>query len=118
MSARTPGPGLAWAYALRKFGGGIKLVERLALPISNVTPTQVLLNDPDRVFWVVMNRSPYFGSISFYDVFTTATGLYLAGGGGYISMSVDEDGEAVTYPVWGISSVNAQNWYTFTLVKA
>jgi hypothetical protein len=103
---------------LRKFGGGIRLVETPALAISAVTPTQVLLNNPDRVFWIVENLSSYSGTLAFNDRVTLGAGLLVIGLGGFVSLSVDEDGEVVTYPVWAIESVAGQTWYVTEIVKA
>jgi hypothetical protein len=115
MFDHVPGQGLAWAYTLKRFGAGLTLRERPQLPIAASSPTQVLLNDPNRVFWVILNLTPYYGVIAFNDAVTLSSGLMISGVGGYISSAVDEDGEIVTYPVWALSSVPAQMWYVLEI---
>jgi len=44
--------------------------------------------------------------------------MLLVGLGGYLSASVDEDGEIVTYPMWAVESVAGQTWYLMEIVKA
>ena len=114
----SPAMGLAFAYTARKFGQGTRLIEVPNLAISSANPTQVFINNPNRVFWLVQNLTPYFGTLAFNDTLTVTTGIKLSGLGGYVSASVDEDGEVVTYPTWGIMSVAGQIWYTIEIVKA
>ena len=118
MSANAPPGGLALAGTLRKFGAGVRIVETPALVMPTSPPKQILVNNPDRIFWVVMNLSPYSGTIAFNDQMTLQSGLLLAGLGGFAAMLVDEDGECVTYPLWGLSSVSGQSWYLLEIMRA
>jgi len=118
VSAANPLAGLAWQSTLRRFGAGVRLVETPALPIPTSPPAQILLNNPDRVFWMLQNLSPYSGTVAFNDQVALGSGMLLVGLGGYLSASVDEDGEIVTYPMWAVESVAGQTWYLMEIVKA
>lgn len=106
MSANVPPrPGLAYQQTVKRFGAGVRLQPTyLTFTVAN-SPRPVLINDPDRIFWIIMNRSPYHLEIGFDDSFTLGTAILLPPNGGAAVMTVDEDGEAVTYPVWIASPV-------------
>ncbi len=92
----------AYEFSLSRFGGPTRLETREVT--VGTTAIELLINNPRRVFWQVMNRSLNPGSIGFNAGVTTTTGLYLGPTGGYASMSVEDDGEVVTYPVYGIAT--------------
>ena len=110
--------GLAWTRTLKDYGAGVRLVENPTVAISAVSPTQILINNPNRVFWLLQNLSPYYGVIAFNNAVTLSSGVMVAGVGGLVTMIVSEDGESVTYPLWGIESVAGQTWYLMELVQA
>lgn len=67
------------------------------------SPAEILPNNPNRLFWMVLNEDALDGRVSIDPQITTTTGWILAANGGVISMFWEEDGEAVGYPVYGVS---------------
>lgn len=77
------------------------LLERVIV-LSDVL-TEILNNNPRRLSWHICNRdvSPiYYG---FSTNVSENNGFFLAANGGFASMHVTEDGEAVGYPVYALS---------------
>lgn len=108
MAREFPGS-VAYTVSADRFKGPTRLIERVVT--VGVGPTEILQNNPRRVFWSLMNRSVNNGAIGFTTQVTFATGFYLTAGGGNVSMAVEEDGESVGYAVYGIQDVLAGNWY-------
>lgn len=104
MSANSGG--LAYQIALKTFGSGLR-EKSGPVTVSAVVPDaqQILINDPDRVYWLVMNRSPYHVEINFLDDWTYGQGILLSPNGGQCSMQANEDGEVTGYPMWVQSPV-------------
>lgn len=99
MSANSGG--LAYRLALRTFGSGLSM-SNLIVTLVDVAPktTQVLLNNPNRASWLIINRSPWTVEIGFSQTWTFGQGIPLSPNGGQVSMQADEDGENVTNPLW------------------
>lgn len=84
-------------FATAKFSGPTRLIfRRLTL---TATRTTALSPNPRRVHWLMINRSTITVGLWFDVEATVNESILLAGNGGFVSMSVDEDGEAVTLPV-------------------
>lgn len=80
-------------------------------PGIGTTPTAALGQNPRRLFWQVINTSINSESYGQDFTLTVANGIPLAPSGGGLSMSVDEDAEAVTYPVFIVASIAASSTY-------
>jgi len=88
-------------------------------PVTNsvgTTPTKILNNNPDRIFWLVINLSANDGYIGWDTLVASNRGLYLPANGGYASASIEEDGELVIYEVWAIN-LNAAGIYYIVEVE-
>lgn len=109
--------GLAYALALKTFGRGLKMnTSIVSLTVVKPTVTKILLNSPDRIFWLLMNRSPYHVEFNFTDSWTYGQGLLLSPNGGQVSMQANEDGESVSYEVWMQTPVQPASIYVVEIV--
>jgi len=82
-------------------------------PVTNTvgtTATEILRNNPDRIFWMVINTSVNKGYIGWDKDVSASRGIPISPSGGYVSASIEEDGELVIHPVWAINE-NAQGTY-------
>jgi len=83
-------------------------------PVTNsvaTTATLILTNTPDRIFWLVINLSANKGYVGWDAGVASTKGIPIAANGGYVSCSVEEDGELVIYPVWAINENAAGTYY-------
>lgn len=71
-----------------------------------VAMTPVLQNAPTRVFWLICNVGSFPVSLSFKQETPYGRGLLIPAGGGVVSMSLEEDGAIVTYPVYARASAD------------
>jgi len=74
------------------------------------TATLVLRNNPDRIFWLVINLSVNKGYAGWDTEVASTKGIPLAANGGYVSCNIEEDGELVIHEVYAINE-NAQGTY-------
>lgn len=83
-----------------------------------LTAAQVLRNNPDRIFWLVVNLGAGDVYLDLTSEVANTRGMYLSAGGGYASMQADVDGEAVSYEIYGIATIAANAVYVFEIEKA
>jgi len=74
------------------------------------TPTLILKNNPDRIFWLIVNLSPYDGYAGWDTKVSSTKGLLIPANGGYASASISEDGELVIYEVYAINLTASGTW--------
>ncbi len=111
-----PAGASAAEYSLRRFGYQTRLV--VTHPSVDVTATAVLGDNPRRVAWLAINRSVNNGALDYGRDVAFASGVLLGAGGGFASMTVEEDGEAVTYGMWGINDGAAGTWIVLEVETA
>jgi len=80
------------------------------------TPTLILRNNPDRIFWLVVNLSANNGFLGWDTLVSSTRGLFIAANGGFVSANIEEDGELVIYDVWAINQ-NASGTYLVVEVE-
>jgi len=81
------------------------------------TPTQVLKNNPDRIFWLIINLSPNKGYLGWDRAVSSDKGVPLASNGGFVSASIEEDGELVIYEVFAVLENAAGRFYVVEIEK-
>lgn len=64
---------------------------------------QILQNNPNRVFWLLVNSGANDVKVFFQRVQTGIATFILMANGGIMSMTFEEDGEAVGYELWGFA---------------
>jgi len=71
--------------------------------LAAATIEQLLRANPDRVRWTIFNLGTDVVYLSHDAAPSSTNGYYLDKNGGSISMSWNEDGELVGYPIYAIS---------------
>lgn len=110
----VPGPPVAQSWAEPSVGQTAALFSRnrwgiptqpvISRPTASTTAADIIGGDPRRVFWMVVNRGTTDVNLDVGATATSGNGILLAAGGGYASMDVLEDAEAVTYSVSVLAS--------------
>jgi len=96
--------------AVRRLGFKTRLIVNPVTPTVGTTATEILRNNPDRVFWLIVNLSPNDGYAGWDREVSSSKGILIPANGGYASASIEEDGELVIYPVYAINLVAAGTW--------
>jgi len=104
-------------YVEKKFGFPTRAIENPVRNTLTTTAAIVLYQNPDRFQWLIINLGDYDIYVAFKSDVSRAKGIRIPAGGGYASMHVDEDGEAVTYELWGISPDGTVNIYVVEYEK-
>lgn len=66
------------------------------------TATLILRNNPDRIFWLAVNLSSNKGYIGWDAQVSSTRGIPIAGNGGFVSCTLEEDGELTIHEVWAV----------------
>lgn len=72
--------------------------------LAAATAERILKANPDRVNWIIFNLGTDIVYLSHDEIPSSTHGYYLDKNGGFLSMSWEEDGELVGYPIWAISA--------------
>lgn len=102
----------------KRFGFPTRPVENPVVASVGTTVDEVLLNNPDRVFWIIVNLSANIIYVALKEDVSATKGIRLDANGGFTSMSADEDGEAVAYAVYALASGAASAIYVLEIEKA
>ena len=105
-------------FTLKRFGFPTRAVEN---PVSDEIGTSaepVLKNNPDRVFWLIVNLSTNVVYVALARDVGATKGIRLDSNGGWVSMSVEEDGEAVGYEVFAVATGAASAIYVLEMEKS
>ena len=89
------------ALSLERFGGHTYGTEEVITVF--VTRTTILRNNPNRVYWVMINEGANDIRVSFDPSITAVSGFVLAASGGIIICDWFNEGETVGYEVYGIA---------------
>ncbi len=103
--------GRAANFSESKFGGPTRIVENPLTTSVGATPTLLLPNEPDRIFWLVVNRSAQIVDLGFTNALVTGANILLDANGGTVSSILEQDGELVTYPVYAVAPVAGATVY-------
>ena len=104
--------------SLKRFGFPTRAVENPVTDTVKTTSTEILKNNPDRVFWLAVNLSDNEGYLALSRDVSASKGIRLDANGGFVSMSADVDGEAVAYAVYAINITAQGTWYILEIEKA
>ena len=85
--------------ARRRYGGPTRTESRTVT--LTTTPTQIIGNNPRRVFWSIINRGIVNSAVDIDLAMTFANGILMGAAGGFVQSDVNEDGESVAWPVFG-----------------
>ena len=105
-------------FSLKRFGFPTRAVENPVVAEVGTDATEILKNNPDRVFWLTLNLSGNTIYAALSEDVGPAKGIRLDANGGWASMSVEEDGEAVAYAVHAKASAAASAIYVLSIEKS
>ena len=108
----------AHEVSFKRFGFLTQAVENPAISSIGTTVDTALKNNPDRVFWLIINLSGNVVYVALSRDVSTTKGIRLDPNGGWASMSADEDGEAVAYEVFAVATAAASAIYVLEIKKA
>lgn len=91
-------------WTLKRFGRPTRAIQNPLTDTVGTTPTLILHNNPDRFMWLVVNLSPNNVYLAFDPKVSSTRGILLTPSGGWVSMVIEDDGEAVVYEVWAVAS--------------
>jgi hypothetical protein len=77
----------------------------------------VLPNNPRRVFARILNLSAGNIFVDFKENPTSTTGIPIGPNGGFLEMSVEDDGEAVAWEVRGIAALAGSQLHVYTVER-
>jgi len=75
------------------------------------TATLILRNNPDRIFWMAINLSGNRGYVGWDAQVSSTRGLPVSPTGGFISCTLEEDGELTIHEVYALLENAAGTWY-------
>jgi len=104
-------------FGLKRFGFPTRAVENPVIDSVGTTAAEILKNNPDRVFWLVINLSPNVVYLGFTGEVSSTRGIRLDSYGGWASMSVEEDGEAVAYLIFALATGASSAIYVLEIEK-
>lgn len=104
MSEITPSPtSPLYLLSNQRFGGRTTVTEQVVtVGTARVT---LLQNNPNRLFWAVINEGGNDVRLSTDATITATSGWLLLNNGGVILSSWEDDGESVGYPVYAIAGI-------------
>lgn len=106
---------VAAAFSRRELGRQTRLRETNVDVGTSVV--EILGGNPNRLAWMLTNNGAAAVKWSSRrDGLATTAGNNLAGGDGNASMTVRDDWEATTYPVFGVSSAAGNNVHVWELL--
>jgi len=74
------------------------------------TPTLILKNNPDRIYWLIVNLSAYDGYAGWDAQVSATRGILIPANGGYASASIVEDGELTIMEVYAVNLTASGTW--------
>jgi len=90
--------------SIGRFGGHTYAEENTKIVMNAVGV--VIINNPNRVFWILINNGGNDVRLSFSAGLGVYTSFILPANGGVMSMSWEEDGESVGYAVYGYATAD------------
>lgn len=103
------------ALSVGRFGGRTYGQENIvSVPVTRIN---LLPNNPNRVYWRLINEGAFDVRISTSPNLTVASGWLLQANGGLIDMTWEEDGETVGYQVYAIANGGANNVRTLEVIR-
>ena len=101
-------------FTYKRFG--IQTIPKESRPVANIIASVVIDNNPNRVYYSIMNRSSVNVAVGFGADLTVANGLLLPPNGGWVSQAIEEDGTAVAWAIYAASAVDAAALYILEIV--
>jgi hypothetical protein len=87
-------------------------------PITNTvgtSATRILNNNPDRIFWLAVNLSTNKGYVGWDAQVSSSKGIPIAPSGGYVSCTLEEDGELTIHEVYAVLENASGTFYVLEI---
>jgi len=101
---------------LDKFKVKTRAIENPVRDTIGTTPEIVLHNNPNRVFWMLINLSPNTVYVALSHDVSSDKGVYVDPNGGGTSMIWDEDFHATGWAVWAVAGAANSKIYVMEIV--
>lgn len=97
----------------RYFGGvNVRFADGTPKVVNvGTTATQVLPGNPQRLAWIVVNKSGNPGHMDYENKVATNRGLPVSQNGGTVDSHFEKDGATVQSALFGINETAAGDWY-------
>ena len=105
-------------FSLKRFAFPTRAVENPVISSIGTTAKEALKNNPDRVFWLIINLSGNTVYVALSEDVGATKGIRLDANGGYACMSAEEDGEAAAYEVYAVATGAASAIYVLEIEKS
>lgn len=100
----------------KRFGGSTYPREKVqSVPITRI---DLLPNDPNRVYWRLINEGINDVRVSTAPDVSATSGWLLQNSGGMIEMTFEDDGETVGYTLYAIANGGAANVRSVEVVRS
>lgn len=83
-----------------RLGGAIDV--RQSRQVIQTTAEQVLTNDPERLFWIVVNTGSIRAFVGFDRNIDTQNGLIIGPDGGSLSVTIEDDFVMPVFPLFAL----------------
>jgi hypothetical protein len=90
-------------FVARQYGFPTETVARVVV-LNAAAAVQVMLNDPNRVAFLVMNLGAALGYVAPTSAVAALFGILLAANGGVTGSNARDDAEYPSYEMWGIGA--------------
>ena len=97
----------AGRFSIQRWGGPTTQVESTVS--VGTTATRLLANNPRRFGWIMYNRSAGSVDLGYTSSVTSGSGVPVPASNGFVTVDVEQEGEAVINEVWAISSAAASS---------
>ena len=94
-------------YVEKTFGMKTRSIVNPVVASCQIAITQLLRNNPDRLGYIIVNLGANDMLVSFDEHPAANRGIFVANGGGILSLNVNDDYELVGYPVYGTAPLGA-----------
>ena len=81
----------------------------------NTSATLILGNNPERIFWLAVNLSTNKGYVGWSADVSSSKGIPIAPSGGYVSCTLEEDGELTIHEVWAVLENASGTFYVLEI---
>ena len=105
--------GAAAEFIARKYGGAVG--ELVAVESVGTTAAEVLRNDPERVFALLVNLSVNTIYVGFDGLVSSARGIVLAPNGGSYQVDVEEDFTIPINSMFAVATAASSNLFVTTV---
>jgi hypothetical protein len=79
------------------------------------TATLILRNNPERIFWLAVNLSSNKGYVGWDAQVSSSKGIPIAPSGGYVSCTLEEDGELTIHEVYAVLENASGTFYVLEI---